>query len=62
MGLPTASLTCALLLGALAFGSCGAVHAEDGYELWLRYRTADSPWRERYQAATREFGVGAKWQ
>src|SRR5580692_5028315 len=35
---------------------CGAprAHAEDGYDLWLRYRTVEAPWLGRYRAAARE--------
>ncbi len=29
-------------------------HAEDGYDLWLRYRAAEAPWLERYRASARE--------
>jgi alpha-glucuronidase len=29
-------------------------HAEDGYDLWLRYRPVEAPWLERYRASTRE--------
>jgi alpha-glucuronidase len=28
--------------------------AEDGYDLWLRYRPVESPWAERYRASARE--------
>jgi alpha-glucuronidase len=40
----------ALLLLVLAT----AVHAEDGYDLWLRYRLIESPWLERYRSAARQ--------
>ncbi len=35
---------------------CGlaVAHAEDGYELWLRYRPVEAPWLERYRAAVSE--------
>ncbi len=29
-------------------------HAEDGYDLWLRYRPVEAPWLEHYRAAARE--------
>jgi alpha-glucuronidase len=41
------------LLALLACGSQLA-HAEDGYDLWLRYRPAESPWAVRYRASARE--------
>jgi alpha-glucuronidase len=34
--------------------TCASVHAEDGYDLWLRYRLIESPWLERYRGAARE--------
>jgi alpha-glucuronidase len=35
---------------------CGSplAHAEDGYDLWLRYHPLPAPWIERYQTAARE--------
>ena len=41
------------LMALLASGSQLA-HAEDGYDLWLRYRPAESPWDVRYRASARE--------
>jgi alpha-glucuronidase len=41
---------CVLLLSSAALPT----HAEDGYELWLRYRPVDSPWLERYREVARE--------
>jgi alpha-glucuronidase len=40
----------------LALVACGSqlAHAEDGYDLWLRYRPAESPWAVRYRASARE--------
>jgi alpha-glucuronidase len=37
----------------LSTGSAPA-HAEDGYELWLRYQPIEAPWAERYRASLRE--------
>jgi alpha-glucuronidase len=45
---------CVLLLLAMTCGVAAAVHAEDGYDLWLRYRLIESPWLERYRSAARE--------
>jgi alpha-glucuronidase len=42
-----------LALCGLLCGSSRA-HAEDGYDLWLRYRPVEAPWLERYRAAARE--------
>jgi alpha-glucuronidase len=50
--LKTAGAWCALLL-ALCSAAAG-VHAEDGYELWLRYRPVESPWLERYRSAAQQ--------
>jgi alpha-glucuronidase len=35
---------------------CGLprAHAEDGHDLWLRYRPVETPWLERYRASARE--------
>ncbi len=46
----------AALLVCLALTLCAAsfAHAEDGYDLWLRYRPVEAPWLERYRTAVRE--------
>jgi alpha-glucuronidase len=31
-----------------------SARAEDGYDLWLRYRTVEAPWLARYRASARE--------
>jgi alpha-glucuronidase len=41
------------LLLALACAAAPA-RAEDGYDLWLRYRLVESPWREHYRLAARD--------
>ena len=41
------------LLGLALLGSAPA-RAEDGYDLWLRYRPLEAPWRELYGAAARD--------
>jgi alpha-glucuronidase len=51
-GLPLAWACAALLTGALPCGT--PAHAEDGYDLWLRYRQVEAPWQDRYRASTRE--------
>jgi alpha-glucuronidase len=40
----------------LASASCGSstLHAEDGYDLWLRYRPIESSWAARYRPLVRE--------
>ncbi len=43
-----------LLLLALAGAAAAPAHAEDGYDLWLRYRVVESPWRERYRRAAQQ--------
>ena len=41
------------LAGLLILINCAAsAHAEDGYDLWLRYRPVETPWVERYRAAS----------
>ena len=44
------------LLVCLAVLLCGSpvARAEDGYDLWLRYRPVEAPWLERYRTAARE--------
>src|ERR1700735_3057046 len=42
-----ARLACLLIL----VNGASVVHAEDGYDLWLRYRPVETPWIERYRAA-----------
>ena len=40
------------LLAAVSIQVSRQAHAEDGYDLWLRYRPiADEPLRERYRQA-----------
>ncbi|HTY50094.1 MAG TPA: alpha-glucuronidase family glycosyl hydrolase, partial [Steroidobacteraceae bacterium] len=52
MRLHQALLTCALL-------ACTRLHAEDGYDLWLRYpAVADARLAQQYRAATTELVVG----
>ena len=43
-------------LAWLGVWMCGlpCAHAEDGYDLWLRYRPVEQPWLERYRASIRE--------
>lgn len=48
---------CALLLWAMMSGAA-PLHAEDGYDLWLRYRRVEAPWLENYRSAAREL-IGA---
>ena len=45
---------CALLLVIVSCAGATTAHAEDGYDLWLRYRPVESPWLERYRRAARE--------
>jgi alpha-glucuronidase len=40
-------LACLLIL----INSPAIARAEDGYDLWLRYRPVETPWAERYRAA-----------
>jgi alpha-glucuronidase len=35
-----------------------AAQAEDGYELWLRYRPVEAPWLQTYRASARELVTG----
>jgi alpha-glucuronidase len=43
-------LACLLIL----VNGAAIAHAEDGYDLWLRYRPVETPWSERYRAAAME--------
>jgi alpha-glucuronidase len=45
-----AKLTCLVII----LGGAMVARAEDGYDLWLRYRPVDTPWAERYRAAAAE--------
>lgn len=45
----------ALVWLACVFGAAPLAHAEDGYQLWLRYHRLQAPWIERYRAQLREF-------
>jgi alpha-glucuronidase len=38
----------------MAIGAPPCAHAEDGYDLWLRYRPVEAPWLERYRTSVRE--------
>ncbi len=49
--LPSGALCCAAVAVASARPSA---HAEDGYDLWLRYRPVEAPWLARYRASARE--------
>jgi alpha-glucuronidase len=51
-GLRHALQVACILLAVL--GMSAPVRAEDGYELWLRYRPVQGPLAETYRAATRE--------
>jgi alpha-glucuronidase len=46
-----------LLLGALIIGAAAA-RAEDGYDLWLRYRPMNGKWLKSYREAARELVPG----
>ena len=37
-----------LLLWAGGIAAASAAPAEDGYDLWLRYRALEEPWATRY--------------
>ncbi|MGC1521555.1 MAG: alpha-glucuronidase family glycosyl hydrolase [Steroidobacteraceae bacterium] len=43
-------LACLLLL----INAAAIARAEDGYDLWLRYRPVETPWAERYRATAAE--------
>ncbi len=43
-----------LLCLALLLGGSPPAPAEDGYELWLRYRPVEAPWLQRYRSVARE--------
>ena len=42
----------------MVLGSAQPALAEDGYDLWLRYRPVEDEWRDPYRAAARELVVG----
>lgn len=44
----------AALLFSIALSLAPHSHAEDGYDLWLRYRSVEPEWRETYTASTRQ--------
>jgi alpha-glucuronidase len=46
-----------LLLAALMIAAMGA-HAEDGYDLWLRYRPMRGEWLKSYRESARELVPG----
>ena len=47
-----------LALAVQGFG--GVARAEDGYDLWLRFRPVEQPWRDRYIAADQAVVAGAR--
>jgi alpha-glucuronidase len=54
---PTVNHALRIRLASLAsLMLCGLplAHAEDGYDLWLRYRPVEMPWLERYRLSARE--------
>ena len=54
----TLRFACGLVLAILLTAN-PVVHAEDGYELWLRYRPVTGEWLERYRHAVAELVPGA---
>jgi alpha-glucuronidase len=42
------------LLAWAAISAMPRAYAEDGYDLWLRYRPVEAPWLERYRLSVRE--------
>jgi alpha-glucuronidase len=49
-------LVVVLWVAGLAFAPVAS--AEDGYDLWLRYRPVEQPWAERYRAALTQLVAG----
>jgi alpha-glucuronidase len=47
-------VTAAGLFAAAAALLAPGAHAEDGYDLWLRYRPIESPWLQRYRSVAQE--------
>ena len=43
-------LVLALLLAIGQAARASSLPAEDGYDLWLRYRAVEEPWKSRYRA------------
>jgi alpha-glucuronidase len=43
-----------VLLAWAAISAAPRARAEDGYDLWLRYRPVEAPWLERYRMSARE--------
>src|SRR5271154_1123312 len=43
-----------VLLVCLVVSGLPFARAEDGYDLWLRYRPVEAPWSERYGTSVRE--------
>jgi hypothetical protein len=48
------SRRCLLIIWMLTGANATAVHGEDGYDLWLRYRPIESPWLAQYRSAARD--------
>ena len=40
-----------ILFALIALFTAGAAAAEDGYDLWLRYRPLEAAWQQRYAPA-----------
>src|SRR5215469_15470199 len=49
-----------VLLLLTVWGMAPAALAEDGYELWLRYRALPPPWLETYHRAVTEVVAGTR--
>jgi alpha-glucuronidase len=43
-----------VLLAWVVMSGLPLAHAEDGYDLWLRYRPVEAPWVERYRTSVSE--------
>ena len=49
-----------VLLLLTVWGTAPAALAEDGYELWLRYRAVPAPWLETYHRSVTEVVAGTR--
>src|SRR5260221_13429155 len=54
MPVPRRPMAALLVCLAVLLCESSGAHAEDGYDLWLRYRPVEAPWLERYRTAARE--------
>jgi len=48
-----------VVLWVAGLAAASVASAEDGYDLWMRYRLVEQPWADRYRAALTQLVAGS---